>query len=188
MDRVIDGRIKGYTIGDYAPLPPVHLQIPVHLRFLSCQEERSRLHAEMAKMQSLEEDALLKGTLAIHDLGRDTGQYSSPSSSPVKPRGSVGSDACMGGGEAQAAGEEGSNRGAACGGRGEDAEEPQTDGDETDDYSDQVLIAPFDGELRLLFPSSLEFRTAPERLTVEAKCNIGRFRTTYGSNVLLLFA
>lgn len=99
-------------------------------------------------MQSLEEDALLKGTLAIQDLGRGTGQYSS-SSSPVKSKGNMGSENSASGGEALAAraggtiGKQGPNRGATCGGRGEDAEEPQTDGDETDDYSDQVLTAPY---------------------------------------------
>lgn len=68
-------------------------------------------------MQSLEEEALLKGTLAIQNLGS--------SYSAVKPKGGVGI-------------ENSSGRGTPGGGRGEDAEEPQTDGDETDDYSDQV--------------------------------------------------
>lgn len=82
----------------------------------------------MAKMQSLEEDALLKGTLAIQDLG-------SSSSSPVKPKGSLKSENGM-----EGAG--GSPNKGTPGGRVEDAEEPQTDGDETDDYSDQVFSAP----------------------------------------------
>lgn len=90
----------------------------------------------MSKMQSLEEDALLKGTLAIQDLG-------SSLSSPVKPKGSLESENSMNRGAALAGGAGGSpNKGVPGGGRGEDGEEPQTDGDETDDYSDQVLIAP----------------------------------------------
>lgn len=39
------------------PLPTATFIVPL-------QEERSRLHAEMARMQSLEEEALLSGTVA----------------------------------------------------------------------------------------------------------------------------
>lgn len=91
-------------------------------------------------MQSLEEDALLKGTLSMQDFG-------SSSSSPVKPKENTRSENGTNGGEALTAGAGGSqNGGAPCGGQGADAEEPQTDGDETDDYSDQVLTRPHDGE------------------------------------------
>lgn len=79
-------------------------------------------------MQSLEEDALLKGTLAIQGLGS-----SSSYSSPVKFNESVG-------------GENSPNRGIPRGGRGEGTEGLETDGDETDDYSDQVLNVLHDRE------------------------------------------
>lgn len=122
--------------------------------FLSCgQEERSRLHAEMAKMQSLEEEALLKGTLAIQGLD-------SSSSSPVKPKGSMGSENSMSGAGGSP------NRDAHGGGLGEDAEEPQTDGDETDDYSDQVLTAQHHGEASTTPSSSLDCHTAAEPSTI----------------------
>lgn len=74
-------------------------------------------------MQSLEEEALLKGTLAARGA---------KSSAMIKGvlgggKGRVG----VGGG----AGKEGT------GGDGDGGDEPQTDGEETDDYSDQVSIA-----------------------------------------------
>lgn len=78
---------------------------PFRLRpLLPLQEERSRLHAEMARMQSLEEEALLSGTVA----------------------------------DQQSSGARGGGSGGTGG--GEDAEGTQIDGDETDDYSDQVFL------------------------------------------------
>lgn len=81
---------------------------------MSNQEERGRLHAEMAKMQSLEEEALLKGALATQ---------------AGKARSTKGGAARRG---------ETANGNNDQGGQ----EGPQTDGDETDGYSDQVLRAP----------------------------------------------
>lgn len=71
----------------------------------------------MAKMQSLEEEALLSGTLALQ-----------ASKSPVAKQ-----MAEVGGKKGLVVGEDGGP----CGGR-EDGNEPQTDGDETDDYDDQA--------------------------------------------------
>lgn len=79
-------------------------------------------------MQSLEEDALLKGTLlAAQQPGGNKGHFPSSASAMARTKGGAGSNR-VGEGSAAAAG----------GAGGEDAEEPQTDGDETDDYSDQV--------------------------------------------------
>lgn len=91
---------------------------PYFAPILACaatQEERDRLHAEMAKMQSLEEEALLTGKLAIHG-GKCSATGSIANGAPADGRGRVG-------------------RGVEDDG---DGEEPQTDGDETDSYSDQV--------------------------------------------------
>lgn len=78
-------------------------------------------------MQSLEEDALLKGTvLAAQQSGSSKGHFSSSTSTNARRSGEV-------------------SAAAAGGADGNDAEEPQTDGDETDDYSDQVSITPHDG-------------------------------------------
>lgn len=123
---VVDGgssRREGST-NDSSLLPPSPPLLPLllHVVFSPCwsQEERRRLHAEMAKMQSLEEEALLKGTLAVRNLGgRSSTSPNSPSSST----------ATLPGNPSRRSGGPRSK---------EDGEEPQTDGDETDDYSDQV--------------------------------------------------
>ncbi len=71
-------------------------------------------------MQSLEEEALLKGTLAVRNLG---GQSSASQRSPSSPSATLPGNASRTNGGARST---------------EGREEPQTDGEETDDYSDQV--------------------------------------------------
>ena len=92
--------------------------LPSHSTLTPPQEERGRLHAEMARMQSLEEEALMKGTLSA--------QASTASSSNIGAFGRVG-----GGAEAAA----GAGTGAAKQSSG-DGDEPQTDEEEA--YSDQA--------------------------------------------------
>lgn len=80
-------------------------------------------------MQSLEEDALLKGTLAAQHQPKCGQRAPCPSpSSMIMAKGDGNALALTAGGNGK--------HGHSCG--REDAEEPQTDGDETDDYSDQV--------------------------------------------------
>lgn len=93
--------------------PPPHS--PPILACPATQEERDRLHAEMAKMQSLEEEALLTGKLAMHG-GKCSATGSIAKGAAADGRGRVGKGIEDDG----------------------DGEEPQTDGDETDSYSDQV--------------------------------------------------
>lgn len=81
-------------------------------------------------MQSLEEEALLKGTLAILD-GK-----SSPMVMAAEAAGRNGKAFAAKRGGRQRTNEEGT-----CGGggsSGDDGDEPQTDGDDTDSYSDEV--------------------------------------------------
>lgn len=99
-----------------------HIHCSAYLAFLSLlppsirQEERGRLHAEMAKMQTLEEEALLKGALTIQARKNHTRQ--------VKRHGVRGGGNGVDGG---------------CDEDDSDSNEgPQTDGDETDGYSDEV--------------------------------------------------
>lgn len=85
------------------------------------QEERGRLHAEMAKMQSLEEEALLTGSLAIHEEALAAKQ--------------------------QAVGGAGNYQGTSSSHDADDVAEgrgvPQTEGDDSDGYSDRVRRAWF---------------------------------------------
>lgn len=77
-------------------------------------------------MQSLEEDALLKGTLAAQQQPECSRRSPCPSPSSMIM--------ASGDGEVLEAAARGSGK------HGEDSENPQTDGDETDDYSDQVSM------------------------------------------------
>lgn len=112
----------------------------------------------MAKMQSLEEDALLKGTLlAARQPVGSKGRFSSSTSTTARPKGSAGSNSGNRGGKVSAA--------AAGGAGGDDAEEPETDGDETDDYSDQVSVPPHSGctaPSYVPLSARVEFRTVTE--------------------------